>query len=197
MSDAASTLIMTPQSDGADSVSAKDSVAGKRGMSNSVTEVASAPETTGSPVVAELDEMALDEVRRRRVFAYFDDLLLITLIYATLMLVLGVTGIVPPGRPWLYAPPLYPVITIVYNAITTTRSRIGTPGMRMVGLKMHLKDGRPAPFLNVAAHALFFYLSVILLTPLILLVGTRSPQKRFLHDRLAEVYISNQKKADD
>ncbi len=190
MSDTASSLIMPPRNDGA------DSGPGKRGMSNSATEVAKPAEPAAPPPVVTLDEAALDEVRRRRVFAYFDDLLVITLIYATVMLVLGMAGIIPPGRPWLYAPPLYPVITIFYNAFTISRSGGMTPGMRMVGIRMHMKDGRPAPFLNAAAHALFFYLSIMLLTPLVLLVGKRSPQKRFLHDRWAEVYISNKPKED-
>lgn len=164
-------------------------------MSNSATEAVKAAEPAAPPAAATLDEAALDEVRRRRVFAFFDDLLVITLIYATLMLVLGLAGVIPPGRPWLYAPPLYPVITIFYNAFTISRSG-ATPGMKMVGIRMHMKDGRPAPFLNAAAHALFFYLSVVLLTPLVLLVGKRSPEKRFLHDRWAEVYISNKQKDD-
>jgi uncharacterized RDD family membrane protein YckC len=139
----------------------------------------------------DLDAAALDGVRRKRVFAFIDDLLVITLIYATSMLALGLAGVVPPGRPWLFAPPLYPLIAIVYNAATIARSRTGTPGMRMVGLRMTLRDGRPAPVLNVVAHALFFYLGLVLLTPLVLLVGLLSPQKRFLHDRGAEVFITN------
>ena len=161
------------------------------------TEAAKAAPAPTKATEFTLDDAALDDVRRRRGFAFFDDLLVITLIYATLMLALGLAGIVPPGRPWLYAPPLYPTITIFYNAISISRSGVGTPGMRMVGLKMHMRDGKPAPFLNAAAHALFFYLSIVLLTPLILLVGVRSKQKRFLHDRLAEVYISNAHPAED
>jgi uncharacterized RDD family membrane protein YckC len=143
------------------------------------------------PSAMDLDAAALDGVRRKRVFAFVDDLLVITLIYATAMLALGLAGVVPVGRPWLFAPLLYPSIAIAYNAATIARSGVGTPGMRMVGLRMTLRDGRPAPLLNVVAHALFFYLSLVLLTPLILLVGVLSGQKRFLHDRGAEVYITN------
>lgn len=144
-----------------------------------------------------LDEAALSEVRRRRAFALFQDMLVIVLIYATLMLVLGITGIVPPGRPYLYAPVLIPIITIFYNAITISRGGGCTPGMRMEGLRMQLRDGRPAPWLNAAAHALFFFLSGVLLTPLVYLIGLRSKERRFLHDRLAEVYITNTRRPDD
>lgn len=159
------------------------------------TGISDSTDSAKSSAIA-LDEAALEGVRRRRVFAYLDDLLLITLIYATLMLGLGIAGVIPPGRPWLFAPPLYPLIAIAYNAVTVGRSRQGTPGMRMVGLRMTLRDGRPPPVLNVIAHALFFYLLNVLLTPLVLLVGLRSKQKRFLHDRAAEVFVLNAPQED-
>jgi uncharacterized RDD family membrane protein YckC len=160
-------------------------------VATGISEAADSAKPSAPVAALDLDVAALEGVRRKRVFAYVDDLLLITLIYATLMLALGLAGIIPPGRPWLFAPPLYPLIAIVYNAVSIGRSGVGTPGMRMAGLRMSLRDGRPAPVLNIVAHALFFYLSIVLLTPLALLVGVWSKQKRFLHDRGAEVMITN------
>ena len=134
----------------------------------------------------------LEGLRRKRLFAFIDDFLFVTMIYVVIMLILGVLRLAPPGRPFLFAPVLYPVITVFYNAFTIGRNRLGTPGMLIMGLQMVQTKGARANALNGAAHALFFYLSIILATPLILMIGIKSPTKRFVHDRLAGVLLTLQ-----
>jgi uncharacterized RDD family membrane protein YckC len=131
-------------------------------------------------------------LRRKRFFAFIDDLLFITMIYVVIMLVLGILGLAPSGRPFLFAPILYPLIALVYNAFTIGRNGQGTPGMLIMGVQMHQSNGARPSALNGAAHALFFYLSISLLTPFILILGMKSPSKRFLHDRLAGVLLTVQ-----
>ncbi|NDA45876.1 MAG: RDD family protein [Alphaproteobacteria bacterium] len=143
------------------------------------------------PDLADLaNASSVEGLRRKRLFAFIDDLLFVTMIYVVIMLILGILGLAPPGRPFLFAPILYPVIALFYNALTIGRNRQGTPGMLIMGLHMVQTNGARANALNGAAHALFFYLSIILLTPLILMIGIKSPSKRFVHDRLAGVLLT-------
>ena len=55
---------------------------------------------------------------------------------------------------------------------------------------MRMMDGTRVPFVNAAAHAVFFYLSWTILTPFILLVSLFSRDKRCLHDMAAGVIVT-------
>ncbi len=57
--------------------------------------------------------------------------------------------------------------------------------MRMFGVEMRMSTARPAPFVVAAVHAVFFYVSVSMLTPLVLLFGLFRDDRRLLHDLLA------------
>ena len=63
---------------------------------------------------------------------------------------------------------------------------MGTWGMRAMDLELRMHEaGSRAPFINAAAHALFFYLSWFF--PPVFLVTLVDAEKRFLHDILAGV----------
>jgi uncharacterized RDD family membrane protein YckC len=133
---------------------------------------------------------AFDGVRTRRIFAIALDLVVITIIFTVLFLALAVLGVVTFGFAWLLIPPLYPAIALVYNGVSISGWRMATPGMRMMDLEMRLTDGSRVPFLNAAAHAVFFYLSWVFLTPLILIVSLLTRDKRCLHDMVAGVVVT-------
>ena len=133
---------------------------------------------------------ALREVRGRRVLALLFDLLLITALFLLLLIVSAVLGLVTFGLTWLFIPVLYPAIALIYNGASVSSWRMATPGMRAFDLEMRLADGTRVPFLNAAAHALFFYLTVSFLTPLILAVSFFADEKRCLHDLLAGVVVT-------
>jgi len=60
--------------------------------------------------------------------------------------------------------------------------------MRALGLEMRMnEDGARVPFVNAAAHALFFYVSWFF--PPVFLVSLADPEKRCLHDMLAGVTV--------
>ena len=60
--------------------------------------------------------------------------------------------------------------------------------MRLFGIKMQMAEsGGSVSFLIAAVHAIFYYVSVTILTPLILLVGILRSDGRMLHDLLAGV----------
>jgi uncharacterized RDD family membrane protein YckC len=133
---------------------------------------------------------ALEGVRTRRVFALLVDLILITLMAIGFFFVLLILGIVTFGLTWLLIPPLFPTVALIYNGLTVSGWRLATPGMQAMDLEMRMMDGTRVPFVNAAAHAVFFYLSWTILTPLILLVSLFSREKRCLHDMAAGVIVT-------
>ncbi len=137
-----------------------------------------------------LPERAVEGVRKRRILAIGFDLVFITLIVAALFVVLSVLGIVTFGLTWLLIPPLFPVVALLYNGLTISGARRATPGMRLMDLEMRLTDGARTPFLNAAVHAVLFYLSWTILTPLVLVVSLVSRNKRCLHDMLSGVVVT-------
>ena len=133
---------------------------------------------------------ALEGVRTRRVLALLVDLILITLLAIGFFFVLLILGIVTFGLTWLLIPPLFPTVALIYNGLTISGWRMATPGMQAMDLEMRMMDGTRVPFINAAAHAVLFYLSWTILTPLILLVSLVSLDKRCLHDMAAGVVVT-------
>jgi uncharacterized RDD family membrane protein YckC len=101
-----------------------------------------------------------------------------------------VLGVVTFGLTWYLIPPLYPTIALIYNGLSISGWRMATPGMRAMDLEMRTKDGGRVTFLIAAAHAVLFYLSWTILTPLVLLVSLISSDKRCLHDIVAGVVVT-------
>jgi uncharacterized RDD family membrane protein YckC len=122
-------------------------------------------------------------VRTRRIVALCIDLFLVTIIAVALWTVLLVLTL---GLSLFLLPPIYPLVAFFYNGLAVSSYRMATPGMRMMDLQVRMLDtGARAPFINAAAHALFFYLSWML--PPIFLVSLVDGEKRCLHDMLAGV----------
>jgi uncharacterized RDD family membrane protein YckC len=122
-------------------------------------------------------------VRTRRIVAFCFDIVLVSIIACVLWLALL---IVTFGLSLLLLPPIYPLVAFFYNGLAVSSYRMATPGMRMMDLQVRMVDtGARVPFINAAAHALFFYLSWML--PPIFLVSLVDGEKRCLHDMLAGV----------
>lgn len=124
-------------------------------------------------------------VRSRRIFALALDLILVSFLAFAIWLTLLILTL---GLSLFLLPPLYPIIAFFYNGLTVSGRKMATPGMRAMGLEMRLReDGSRVPFVNAAAHALFFYVSWFF--PPIFLVSLVDPEKRCLHDMLAGVIV--------
>jgi uncharacterized RDD family membrane protein YckC len=123
---------------------------------------------------------ALAGVRTRRIVALCIDLVLVTIIAVALWSVLVVLTL---GLSLLLLPPIYPLVAFFYNGLAVSGYRMATPGMRAMDVQVRMIDtGARVPFINAAAHALFFYLSWML--PPIFLVSLVDGEKRCLHDML-------------
>jgi uncharacterized RDD family membrane protein YckC len=124
-------------------------------------------------------------VRSRRILALALDLVLVSILAFVIWLALLILTL---GLSLILLPPLFPAVAFFYNGLTVSGAKMATPGMRMTGLEMRMhEDGARVPFLNAAAHALFFYLSWFF--PPIFLVSLFDVEKRCVHDMLAGVTV--------
>jgi uncharacterized RDD family membrane protein YckC len=137
-----------------------------------------------------LPASALDGVRTRRIIAFCIDASAIGLLFLVFFFFFGFLGLLTFGLGWIVLPTLFPAVAILYDGTSISSWRMATFGMRMTDLEMRLVGGTRTPFLNAAAHVVFFYLSWTLLTPFVLLFSLFSRDKRCLHDLLAGVVVT-------
>ncbi|MES0879431.1 RDD family protein [Roseibium sp. SCP14] len=130
-------------------------------------------------------------VRSRRVFAFFIDVIVIALLTFGAGILVFFLGIFTLGLGFLLYAILPTAVALLYVAFTLGGPQASTLGMRAMGLEMRLWYGaKPYPLL-AAVHAILFWFSVSLLTPLILLVSLFSDRKRLLHDIVLGVVVIN------
>ena len=132
---------------------------------------------------------ALEGVRTRRLMALGFDFVVVSVIASAIYVLLLVLTL---GLSFFFLPPLWPIVAFFYSGVSMSGPRHATPGMRAMGLEVRMADtGAPVPFLNAAAHGLFFYLSWFF--PLVFLVTLVDSDKRFLHDILSGVLVTRRK----
>jgi uncharacterized RDD family membrane protein YckC len=135
----------------------------------------------------------------RRVVAFLVDAVLIVGPIVLLALFIFVFGLVTFGLGWLLfwiLSPLFVIWAIVYVGATLGSPHSATIGMRMVDLELRTWYGGSMYFLLGAVHAIFFWVSVTTLSPLILIVALLNQQHRLLHDFLTgTIMINNARRA--
>jgi len=108
-------------------------------------------------------------------------------------------GLLTFGLGWVLLPLLYPgtvIWALLYYGFTFGSPASATLGMRLMDIEMRTWYGAPAYFVLGAVHAIAFYLSVTMLTPLVLLVSFFNERHRLLHDiALGTVVINNAARA--
>lgn len=139
---------------------------------------------------ARLPYEALAGVRTRRMMALVLDLIAISILFGIFFMVFVVLGVVTFGLTWFIIPILFPAIALFYNGLSVSGWRMSTPGMRAMNLEMRNADGSRVSFITAAAHAVLFYLSWTILTPLVLLVSLISNDKRCLHDIVVGIVVT-------
>ena len=128
---------------------------------------------------------ALAGVRTRRVLALGIDLVVVGVLASILFVALLILTL---GLSWFLLPPLFPLVAFFYNGMSVSGAKMATPGMRAMDLEMRMhENGARVPFINAAAHALFWYLSWFF--PPVFLVTLVDGEKRCLHDLLAGIVI--------
>jgi len=136
--------------------------------------------------------VAVDPLRAvlgSRIAAYGIDFFIVGVAGSVIWVVIALLGVLTFGFTWLLLGAVFPVTAILYNAVTISGSGRGTWGMRLFGVEAVRADGRRADFVTAGVHALFFFLSVTFLTPLVLLVALLRDDKRLLHDLLTGMVV--------
>jgi uncharacterized RDD family membrane protein YckC len=133
-------------------------------------------------------------VLARRMMAFVLDAIIITVPILLSALFIFLFGIVTLGLGWmlfwLFSPATI-IWILAYEGMTLGSPRSATIGMRVMDIQMRTWYGGPAYFLLGAVHAVLYWISVSVLTPLILLVGLINPRRRLLHDFVLGTVIVN------
>ena len=140
-----------------------------------------------------------DGVLSRRVLALVIDVIIITMPVVFAALFIFLFGIVTLGLGWLLfwlLPAGATIWAILYYGLTFGSPKSATIGMRMMDIEMRTWYGAPCYFLLGAVHAVLYWISVSVLTPLIVLVALFNARRRLLHDMVAgTVVINNEARA--
>ena len=133
-------------------------------------------------------------VPARRVIAFFIDLLIIAVPIVFLAMFIFAIGVVTLGLGFvLYG--LLPAVSVVwallYYGTTFGGPRSATIGMRVMDLEMRTWYGAPAYFVLGAVHAVAFWITISVFSPLILVVCFFNDRRRLLHDMLVGTVVIN------
>ena len=134
-------------------------------------------------------------VLTRRVFAFLIDLLVLSIPVILACIFILVFGVITLGLGWALfwlVSPASVIWALVYYGSTLGGPHSSTLGMRVMDLEMRTWYGAPTYFVLGAMHAVLFWISVSVLSPLVLLVGLFNRRRRLLHDvLLGTVVISS------
>ncbi len=133
-------------------------------------------------------------VLTRRIIAFIIDFIVLSIPVALGYLFIAVFGLITLGLGWALfwlAWPATVVWAVVYYGTTLGGPHSATIGMRVMDLELRTWYGAPGYFVLGAAHAVLFYISVSVLSPLILLVGLFNARRRLAHDILLGTVVIN------
>jgi len=134
-------------------------------------------------------------VLTRRVIAFIIDLIVLSVPIILAVLFIAVFGVVTLGLGWalfFLVSPASVIWAVVYYGATLGGPQSATIGMRVMDLELRTWYGAPGYFLLGATHAVLFWISISVLSPLVLLIGLFNGRRRLLHDVvLGTVVINN------
>src|SRR5581483_7430880 len=133
-------------------------------------------------------------VLTRRIIAFIIDLIVLSVPAALAPLFITVFALLTLGRGWALfwlVSPASIIWAIVYYGSTLGGPHSATIGMRMMDLELRTWYGAPGYFVLGAAHAVVCYISISVLSPLILLVGLFNARRRLAHDFLLGTVVIN------
>ena len=133
-------------------------------------------------------------VLTRRAIAFVIDLFLLAVPVILAKVLIFIFGIVTLGFGWALFFLVWPATVIwavVYYGASLGGPHSATIGMRMMDLQMRTWYGAPSYFVLGAMHAVLFWVSVSVLSPLVLLVGLFNGRRRLLHDIILGTVVIN------
>jgi uncharacterized RDD family membrane protein YckC len=133
-------------------------------------------------------------VLARRVFAFLIDLVVLSIPVILVCMFIAVFGVVTLGLGWALfwlVSPASVIWAVIYYGASLGGAHSATLGMRVMDLELRTWYGAPGYFVLGAMHAVLFWLSVSLLSPLVLLVGLFNGRRRLLHDIVLGTVVIN------
>ncbi len=133
-------------------------------------------------------------VLTRRVFAFLIDLVVLSIPVILACMFIAVFGVVTLGLGWVLfwlVSPASVIWALVYYGASLGGPHSATLGMRVMDLELRTWYGAPGYFVLGAMHAVLFWISVSMLTPLVLLIGLFNSRRRLLHDIILGTIVIN------
>jgi uncharacterized RDD family membrane protein YckC len=133
-------------------------------------------------------------VLARRFVAFVIDIVIIMLPVVFAAVFIFFLGLVTFLLGWALFWLLYPatvVWALVYCGSTLGSPASATIGMRIMDLEMRTWYGAPAYFVLGAVHTIVFWITISVLTPLVLVIGLLNGRQRLLHDILIGTVVIN------
>jgi uncharacterized RDD family membrane protein YckC len=133
-------------------------------------------------------------VLARRVVAFVIDLVIIALPLVAAAMFIFFLGLITFGFGWglfWLLSPASVIWALFYYGMTLGSPDSATLGMRTMELEMRTWYGAPSYFVLGAVHAVVYWISVSVLSPVILLVGFFNARRRLLHDMVVGTVIIN------
>jgi uncharacterized RDD family membrane protein YckC len=133
-------------------------------------------------------------VLARRVVAFIVDLIIIVLPLVIAAIFIFFLGLITFGLGWALFWLLSPasiIWALFYCGMTLGSPASATIGMRTMDLELRTWYGAPCYFVLGAVHAVVYWISISVLSPVILLVGVFNARRRLLHDILVGTVVIN------
>jgi uncharacterized RDD family membrane protein YckC len=133
-------------------------------------------------------------VLTRRVFAFLIDLVVLSIPVILAYVFVGLFGLITLGLGWLLFWLVWPaaiIWAVIYYGASLGGPHSATLGMRVMDLELRTWYGAPSYFVLGAMHAVLFWISVSMLTPLVLLIGLFNRRRRLLHDMILGTVVIN------
>ena len=130
----------------------------------------------------------------RRVVAFLIDIVVISVPVIVGYLFIAVFGLITLGLGWALfwlAWPASVIWAIIYYGASLGGHHSATLGMRVMDIELRTWYGAPGYFLLGAMHGVLFWVSISVLSPLVLLVGLFNSRRRLLHDIVLGTVIIN------
>lgn len=133
-------------------------------------------------------------VLTKRFFAFLIDLVVLSIPIILGVIFIALFGVVTLGLGWFLfwlVSPLSVIWALLYYGLTLGGPNGATVGMRMMDIEMRTWSGERPYFLLGVVHAVLYWVSVSVLTPLVVLVGLFNGRRRLLHDIVLGTVIVN------
>jgi uncharacterized RDD family membrane protein YckC len=141
-----------------------------------------------------LNPELFEGVLARRMVAFLIDLVIVAAPVMLVAMFIFVFGLVTFGLGWALYFLLYPagiLWALCYYGLTLGGPYSATIGMRAMDIEVRTWYGAPAYFVLGAVHAVVYWITVSILTPLVLVVGLFNDRRRLLHDILVGTVVIN------